>query len=218
MFELPQQKTKYISIIQLISGHIWVATVGYGLFIYNPNNKEVVSRWGVEDRYKIYAFFEIPEKHIVLLLTQKGMFVFDSDTDSQENLVPKYKCPKEKEEMTIGMVIPRRMTNTEIWVTSQSSRVLSILDTTNFSVIEQVELITSVKDDNTRMKVRHMETVDVKFRLILAVANKQFIYMVDVEERKSLPAEFDCEEICAHLYDPPKRSMCKTIGSIFTLK
>ncbi len=78
-----------------------------------PTNKEVVSRWGVEDRYKIYAFFEIPEKQIVLLLTQKRMFVFDSDTDSQENLVPKYKCPKEKEkeEMTIGMVIPRRMTD-----------------------------------------------------------------------------------------------------------
>ncbi len=103
-------------------------------------------------------------------------------------------------------------------MTSQSSRVLSILNTTNFSVIEQVELITRVKDDNTRMKVRHMETVDVKFRLILAVANKQFIYMVDVEERKSLPAEFHCEEICAHLYDAPKRSMCKTIGSTFTLK
>ena len=32
---------------------IWVATVGYGLLVYEPNRCELIAQWGTEERYQV---------------------------------------------------------------------------------------------------------------------------------------------------------------------
>ena len=146
---------------------------------------------------------EVEETKRVLVLTHRGMFVFSSnatDITKNESLVPIYEYPQENKEMNIGIVITKNwnIRETEVWISSQIGDFLSILNPRDFVVKEKVPFIQH-RDENGR-KLRHMVTVEVNCRLVLAVANKHHIHMFDVEEKRSLSEEFNCLDICSHLY------------------
>ena len=177
--------------------------MGHGLLVYNPNNREVVARWGVSERYQVYTFMEIPEYDLVLVLTHRGKFVFDSDTteiiNSDKCLVPKLELFKLKEEINIGVVIPpsANVSTPEVWMTSQLAEVFYIMTTDGFTFEEKVvEFHSGYSGKNM---IRHIVTVEVSGRMFVAVASKHLIHMMDVVERKQMPHYFNCHEICSEI-------------------
>ena len=176
-----------------------MATVGHGLLVYNPSTKEVVAQWGVSDRYQIYTFMEIEEFDLVLVLTHRGIFVFDSNITAMNNskncFVPKFELAKLKEEISIGVVFPcnANVSSAEVWLSSQVAKTFYIVTVDGFTVQEMVEFNSTESGNNL---VRHMIPIEANRRMLLAVASRHKIYLIDVVERKQLSEHFNCHEIC----------------------
>lgn len=202
VFELPEKKTKYISAIKLISGKIWVATVGCGMLLYEPVMREVVAHWGKEERYQVYTFMELEENGKVLVFTHRGIFLFESNFDltaNADSFTPILDIPKNKEELNIGVVIPvsGNLERSEVWAASLSGQFLFVLSTLDCTVMETVPL---PKIDK-RLPVRHMKGLEVHNKPVLAVANKHMIHLFNVEERKCTSESFNCKTLCSNIED-----------------
>ena len=197
-FQLPEQKSKFISTIQLIYGKIWVASVGCGLLVYDPVLYNVIAHWGKEERYQVYTFMELEETSKVLVFTHRGIFVFESELDSGAGgiFAPMHKFSL-VEELNIGVVIPQcgNLKSSEVWAGSLSGRLLFVLSTVDYSVMETIPLPVTDK----KRTVRHMKGLEVNDKAVLAIANKHLIHLFDVEERRCLSKRFDCQELCSHI-------------------
>ena len=166
--------------------------MGCGLSILNPNSKDILTQWGAAERYQIYTFLEVPEKQFVLVLTHRGMYVFDSsDKDIDKSFKPKQELQKLDKEISVGVVISPY---SEIWITSQQAKVLYILETENFAINGKVPFVSG--DIGTNV-VRHLVTVEASNKVYLALACKHIIYLIDAGERKQTEHQFNCQEICA---------------------
>lgn len=213
-------RNQYISTIRLVCGHIWVATVGHGLLVCNPSNKEVVAQWGVKEHYQIYTFMEILELNLVLVLARNGMFVFDSNStgmsNSENSLVPKFELTKLKEEINIGVVFPSgaNIDTAEVWMTSQTAKTFYIVSTDGFTVKEEIEFHSVDSGSNL---VRRMTSVEANNRMFLAVASKHNIHLIDVLERKQMSDYFNCQEICSNISEFQSKFLCVYIYLICTL-
>ena len=200
--ELPVQK-KFVSAVQLISGRVWVSTVGSGIFIYNPNTRDFPLQWMVTERYRVYTFMEVEEVGKVVAFTNKGFFVFSSSLDiSPEESTLKPLLERENDEdLSIGVVVSPwlsgKVQTSEIWATSLSGPSMFILNTTRFTLEKEVPQPDTVK----RRLTRHMKMLNVADTPLLAVTDKHLINFFDVMERKCLPKQFDCVEICSRTMD-----------------
>ena len=155
---------------------------------------------------------EIESSKRVLVLTHRGMFVFNSDTtflimhpttnndlndshdDNDEGFTPLMNFPNDREELNIGVVIPKigYRAEPEIWATSLVGEDMTILNTSDFSIMRKVPIRKCDKEYGRKM--RHMVTLEVANRPFVAVANKHLIHLFDVEERVCTSNYFNCQD------------------------
>lgn len=179
-----------------------MATVGYGLLLYEPVMHEVIAHWGKEEKYQVYTLMELEETEKVLVFTHRGVFLFESDfdlTSVMDSFAPILDIPKHGVELNIGVVIPRsgNLERSEVWAASLSGQLLYVLSTLDYALMETVPL---PKIDKRR-PVRHMKGLEVNGKPVLAVANKHMIHLFDVEQRRCKSESFNCKELCSHIKD-----------------
>jgi len=81
--ELPSIRKKYISVVTVVDSNVWICTAGAGLWIYDASpsatrQPRARATWGEGDKQQIYTLLNITETSSVLILTRKGLYVFDS--------------------------------------------------------------------------------------------------------------------------------------------
>ena len=203
--ELPlKKKNKYISNIKVIGGHVWICTVGAGLFVYNADRRQLVAFWGEDEKQQIYTLLYVEETSAVLALTHKGMYAFSSDigNPNYEILVPYVNIPKSgSRDINEGVVIPcvANMGCTEVWVCSQGGIGFQILNLHHFTLVEEVYSGERDQSSLSGRKIRHMYPMIMNDRSSLAVANRHVVECWDVELRKK-KTEFNCMEYCKNIY------------------
>lgn len=171
-----------------------------GLLVYDPNQSKAVAQWGASERYQIYTLIEVPEKEAIVVLTHKGTFVFASElayneeTDAESILVL-YELRDLGIELNIGVLVSAGIQSSrgEIWAGSLTEQYLSVLDIDDFSLVAKVPFEVGTK----RRPVRHMTSMEVDSKPVLAVANKHLIHFFDCTERRMMTEMFDCKEICS---------------------
>ena len=135
-----------------------------------------------------------------VLTPSKECGVFSS-TDGIKDLIPIIECEKTVTVMSIGVVVPRVGSNTksEVWLTSLYETAMTILNTSDFSIEKRVPFKRS-KIESTR-ELRHMVTLEVANKPLVAVANMHLIRLFDVEERECMASTFDCHEALTSKFD-----------------
>lgn len=192
-----------MSSVKVICGYVWICTIGYGIHVYDTNNiQDPYASWGQDDKQQVYTLLYVKETGSILVLTQKGMYAFDSDLGSSDYSVilePRVSIPKEGTvDLNEGVVIPpaSNITSTEVWVCSQTRHGFCLLHPRDFHVLEQID--THEVEDKAR-KVRHMQPMLVNELSFLAVANRHFIERWDVENRMKID-QFDMMTHCNEFY------------------
>lgn len=182
----------------MIDGNIWICTVGSGLHVFSTNFKHIAS-WGME----VYTVLYVKESESVIALTPQGLFVFNSDIICAYRpgvLVPKASIYNETGSLTLtmGVVIQdigtHGRTKTEVWLCSRREPVFKILHPPDFQTMDSVYC-----DKECPRIVRLMQTIEVKDKLALIVANLNIIELWDVEQRQ-IKETFNVMEPCKELY------------------
>ena len=196
--EIPAKKKKYVSTILVVLEHVWIGTVGVGLWVYGASSKQPVAMWGKEEKQMIYLLLNVEETSSILALTHKGMFVFDYDfvpSAAVDLLTPRVSVPKSSAcmlDLNEGAVVPYggNMDVSEVWVCSQIGQHFKVLDPKDFNLLCEVPI--SREKLKTR-KARHMQSVVVEGRYFIVVGDHHFVEKWDVELREEV-GRYNCHE------------------------
>ena len=197
----------------MISGYVWICTVGNGVHVYNTSNiNDPFASWGQDEKQQVFTLLYVEESSSILALARKGMYVFDSDLGSSDYTIvlePRHSVLNEDEVFPIeGVVIPpvRNVKTTEIWVCSQTGRGFNILHPRSFHVVERISNYQS--EDRTR-KIRHLQPMVVNDLSYLAIGNRHVIERWDVENRLKID-EFDMMDYCKAFYGDQSKLIIQT--------
>ncbi len=202
--ELPAKRKKYILNVSVVDKNVWICTAGAGLWVYNVATRQPIASWGEDDKQQIYTLLNVTDASTVLALTHKGMYTFDSDlgpcSPDYGTLYPTRCIPRSSgRELNEGIVIPSgaNLTDTEVWVCSQTALHFYILDS-SFNVAREISPPTQ---EGVGHKVRHMTTTVLSGRRVLLVADRHIILYWDVANRERIAERgFDCSEACKAVY------------------